>query len=390
MAVVSSKRDTAQVIADGGLRYSQVWEDHALLEAALAISPADDILSITSAGDNVLALLLQGPRRITALDCNPAQNALLELKLAAIRHLDHAAFVRLLGVVAGEDRLRLYEAIRPGLSRSAQTFWDGQAAALSAGVIDAGRLERYMRGFHLRVLAPLAPAIGRLLAAPSLDAQRELFDAEIARPELVQAFAAYFGRQELARDGRSPEQFRFVDELDVAGALWQRFRYACRDLPARGNFYLEYALTCRYGDLEQGPPYLRPANYPRLKELASRVELVTDDLGAFLRGCPAGAFDKANLSDVFEYVSETDTEALMVQLARALRPGGRFAFWNLLVPRSSTPRVQRWLRPQHAPADALWRRDRSWFYSAFRIEQVVAPPAPDAREEAGATPGGQA
>ena len=75
------------------IRYSQVWEDQQVLCEGLAIGPEDDVLSIASAGCNVLALLLAGARSVTAIDMSPAQIALLELKLAGIRLLSHDIFV---------------------------------------------------------------------------------------------------------------------------------------------------------------------------------------------------------------------------------------------------------------------------------------------------------
>jgi S-adenosylmethionine-diacylglycerol 3-amino-3-carboxypropyl transferase len=42
----------------------------------------DKLLVITSAGCNFLDYALTGPRRILAVDANPRQNALLELKFA--------------------------------------------------------------------------------------------------------------------------------------------------------------------------------------------------------------------------------------------------------------------------------------------------------------------
>jgi S-adenosylmethionine-diacylglycerol 3-amino-3-carboxypropyl transferase len=85
-----STNEATRVLAGGELRYSTVWEDHLLLERGLSIGLRDDVLMICSAGCNVLNALLHGPRRIVALDVNPAQTALLELKLAAIRGLEHA------------------------------------------------------------------------------------------------------------------------------------------------------------------------------------------------------------------------------------------------------------------------------------------------------------
>ncbi len=52
----------------------------------LKICKEDTVLTLTSGGCNALNLLLHGAGRVVAVDCNPAQSALLELKMVAIRH----------------------------------------------------------------------------------------------------------------------------------------------------------------------------------------------------------------------------------------------------------------------------------------------------------------
>ena len=56
----------------------------------LELGPDDNVLVITSAGCNALDYALAGPRHVYAVDLNPRQNALLELKKAAIRALPGA------------------------------------------------------------------------------------------------------------------------------------------------------------------------------------------------------------------------------------------------------------------------------------------------------------
>ena len=50
----------------------------------LKICQDDTVLTLTSGGCNALNLLLHGAGRVVAVDCNPAQSALLELKTVAI------------------------------------------------------------------------------------------------------------------------------------------------------------------------------------------------------------------------------------------------------------------------------------------------------------------
>lgn len=65
---------------------------------ALALGADDTMLVITSAGCNVLDYVLAGPRRIDAVDANPRQSALLELKMAGVRRLEHADFFAIFGL----------------------------------------------------------------------------------------------------------------------------------------------------------------------------------------------------------------------------------------------------------------------------------------------------
>src|SRR3989304_5355490 len=59
---------------------------------ALRVPYGGQVLAIAAAGDNAIGLLLDDPARVVAVDVNPAQTALTELKLAALRELgDRAA-----------------------------------------------------------------------------------------------------------------------------------------------------------------------------------------------------------------------------------------------------------------------------------------------------------
>ena len=345
----------------GVVRYSQVWEDHRLLERGLDVGPADDVLSIGSAGCNVLALLLREPRRIVAVDVSPAQAALIELKLAAIRELDHARLAAFLGATAGHDRLGEYAGLRDALSPAARDFWDRESDAIDEGVLGCGMLERYFRDFQERHL-------NRLLA-PGTVAQ--LVEQALASPQLEAAFRSHFSREAMNGRARDASQFHYVEEDDLGGFWWERFRHVCTAIPAGGNHYLEWFLTSRYADLAAGPPYLRPGNAERLRPLLDRVEVVVDDLSAYLEAQAPGTFSKANLSDIFEYLSAEASERLLRLVASRMRPGGRIAYWNLLVPRARAESLANVLAPRSREAQELWLEDRVFFYRAFHVDEVI-------------------
>lgn len=356
------------------VRYSQVWEDHAVLERALDVGPDDDVLSIGSGGCNMLALLLREPRSVVTVDVSPAQAALVELKVAALGRLSQREYAGFLGARHHPDRHSLYARVREDLSPEARMFWDAHPPEIASGVIRCGLLERYFRAFQARhVVKLLDPeAVGRFLEAGDPVRQAEIFDTAIATPEFERAARAFFDRAAMSGRGRDESQFSYVEEGTDTGAFWwSRFRDICRGLPARGNFYLEWFLTYDYRDLEAGPPYLRPSSFERLRDLAGRVEIRVTEIRELLRSQPPGAFSKVNLSDVLEYLSEEGAGDLLELAASRMRPGGRIAYWNTLVPRSRPESLADRLRPLTEEAQALYEQDRVFFYRAFRIDEVV-------------------
>ena len=355
------------------IRYSQVWEDHLLLEKGLEIIPEDDILSVASAGCNVLALLLHEPKSITAIDMSPAQIALVQLKLEGIRELSHPEFACLIGVRDGYDRWQLYQKIRKALPTDCRKFWDQRRIEIETGVIHCGRFEKYIRIPMAKFLPRVwsSDLVERLLTSSSLEVQAKIFEEEADIPEFAEMFRWYSDREMLARHGRDPAQFKYVGEMDVGKYFLNRLRYAFTHIPMRGNFYMEFFLTSRYRDLEQGPPYLQPTFFNRLKGLIDRVTVVHGELERYLYSVPKHMFSKANLSDIFEYTSEEQTEKLLTVMAQRFRPHGRLAYWNLLVSRSRPESLKDQLIPLSEKAESLSRRDRVWFYNAFRIEEII-------------------
>ena len=69
--------------------YNVAWEDPRIDGEVLKIGDEDTMLMLTTGGCNVLDRLLDGAKHIVSVDLNKAQNALLELKLAAARACTH-------------------------------------------------------------------------------------------------------------------------------------------------------------------------------------------------------------------------------------------------------------------------------------------------------------
>lgn len=100
------------------------------------------MLCITSAGDNILDYLLSAsPRRIHAVDLNPNQNHLLELKIAAFQALPYKDFWKMFGEGRHADFRRiLISKLSPHMSSQACQYWLSHTAAFTSshGVYETG------------------------------------------------------------------------------------------------------------------------------------------------------------------------------------------------------------------------------------------------------------
>lgn len=104
--------------------YAFTWEDPRVDHRLLNITRDDVILAITSAGDNILDYLQNSPKRVHAVDLNPNQNHLLELKVASFLALGHRDVWKIFGEGKhAEFRQLLVSRLSPHLSSQAFQYW---------------------------------------------------------------------------------------------------------------------------------------------------------------------------------------------------------------------------------------------------------------------------
>ena len=346
------------------LLFAQSYEDPEIDRQALRIRPEHTVLCITSGGCNALALLLDAPRRLIALDMNPAQNAMLQLKIGGICELSYEEYRELLGVRTSARRLELYKRL------SGIAFWDAHPKLIERGALHSGRFERYL-GYFRRLLR-LCQGRDRIeqLFLPRDREGRERFYRDVWETTQWRAlFKAFFSRTVLGRFGLDPKFFTYVTDEHTFGEMFlSRVRHALVELPVHENYFVEYML---FGTYRRGfPPYLRHQNFSRLRELVGRIEVVTDEVGHFLASLPDDTLDRIDFSNVFEWVDLADYEHLLRQTARVCRPGARITYRNLLVHRERPESLASQIRPDSL-AKELLPRDRAFVYSNFVVEEIV-------------------
>ena len=204
------------------------------------------------------------------------------------------------------------------------------------------------------------------LESESVEEQTAFFERVFSAPQFVALFKKYTGKEMIASSGRDPAQFAYVKESETGDYFYKRFRYVCTQIKAKNNFYLSYLLSGKYRDLEQSSPQYSKAGFAKLKERIADLSVVEEPLDKTLLRHDSGYFSKVNLSDLFEYLSQEESNQLFGLLYDRLRTGGRIAYWNLLVPRQSEGCG---FKPLDTLSNALWNEDRCFFYSRFLVEE---------------------
>lgn len=173
--------------------YAFAWEDARVDQRLLRLTADDAVLAITSGGDNLLSYLVDAaPHRIHAVDVNPAQNHLLELKLACFAApLPHADIWRLFGDGRHPHfRPLLLTQLSPHLSSHAFQFWLDRTHVFAPAARGGGLYETGQSGIALRATKWLFRAFGaaahvrRMCAATTLNQQKEIWRDKV-RPIIL-------------------------------------------------------------------------------------------------------------------------------------------------------------------------------------------------------------
>lgn len=351
------------------VRYAQCWEDADILLDGLDVRPGDVCLSIASAGDNSLALLTRSPRRVIALDLSSSQLACLALRVAAYRELSHPELLELVGSVPSKRREELYRRCRPLLDADASGFWDAHPAEVRAGIGGAGKFERYFGVFRRRVLPLVHPGrtVNKLLRGGAREERFAFYRDEWDGWRWRLLFRVFFSRFMMGRMGRDPSFFAYV-KGSVSDHVINRTCHAFTELNPADNPYLQWIMKGRH--LTALPTALRAEHFDTIRANIDRIEWHCQSIEDFLASERTEPIDRYNLSDIFEYMSEANYHALLDRLVRHANPGGRLAYWNMLVPRSRPESMADRLEPLTELSEKLFFRDKAAFYSRFVVERV--------------------
>jgi len=365
------------------LVYNQCWEDPAVDRLALDLGPRDRVLVITSAGCNALDYALTGAS-VLAVDANPRQNHLLELKRAGIRCLDFDSFFALFGEGGTPHAPALYRKLRPELGPPARAFWDREIRLFARDPVGGGSF--YFRGtsglvaraikLWMEHVAGVSGIVAGILAAEDLEEQQRLYRGFLRDRLLGERLLKVLGSQGILSLLGVPGPQRLMVHEHPGG--FAGFMRACLDhvmsvCALRDNYFWRVYVTGSYAR-DSCPEYLKPDNFERLKGgLVDRVTTFTGTVTECLRASPA-SFTAFVLLDHMDWLAREPSllEEEWAGIFAAAGPEARVIF------RSGGPDA-RFLPPRICErlffdperALALHRRDRVGTYGSFHIARFA-------------------
>jgi S-adenosylmethionine-diacylglycerol 3-amino-3-carboxypropyl transferase len=349
--------------------YSQCWEDPNVLLEGLDIQKEDKIISITSGGCNTLALLLKDPRAIVAIDINPAQNYLFELKILAIKYLSYGDLLAFLGVNSCSNRLQLFHLLEPHLSKDAYLWWQDNMQLINYGIIHVGKLERYFGVFSKFVL-PLAHSsktIQSLFAEKTEKQQHNFYNNIWNTWRWRFLFVIYFSKRVTSARARNKKLFKYVNKKNISSHYLSGIKNAiCND--SAKNYILHYMLTGKF-DKGNLPLYLREENIALIKERLDRIKIVSDDFINFIN-TNHGVFNKFNLSNIFETLSVEKTHSIFNNIVKHRGENTRLVYINHLVDRTFSEQLADTIIHDFEREKLLNEQNRAFFYKKIHIDYI--------------------
>jgi len=350
------------------IRYAQVWEDAEILIEALQINENDNILSIASAGENAISMLIKNPNKVYAIDLNANQIACSEFKIVCYKYLEYQECMELIGVFESENRLELYKKIENYLSDKTKQYLNENLEIVKKGIINAGKFENYFNIFGKKVLPLIHNKKTRkeLLTKKTKEERYEFYNKKWNNMRWKMLFRIFFSRTVMGKLGRDKAFFRYVN-VNVAEHILERTKYAITELDTSENSYLHYIINGKYENVL--PVAYRKENFEKIKQNIDKIVLLSETVETFIERDDVDYISKYNLSDIFEYMSDEQMCGIFEKIFTKSGTGSRVAYWNMLADKRASKYFEN-LEYKENESQKLLNKDKAFFYSNFIIEEI--------------------
>lgn len=297
---------TFRRVHGGNLVYNTCWEDPRVDRELMALTPESRVVMITSAGCNALDYLLDDPAQIHAVDMNPRQNALLQLKTAMIQRRNHEELFALFGDGSHPDFKSLHRSLGDLLPPYANHYWKEKHYYFKSSPLNpsfyyrgtAGQMAWIALKTFTSGRGKLRDGAAAILESDSLEEQRAIYES--VRPVLWSRLVTWLLKQpvSMAMLGVPRAQVRLIEESfdgGIPGFLQAKLEHVFTKVPFWENYFWQVYIRGRYSR-ECCPNYLREASQPLLSDRLDRIKTHSTTIANFLREHP-GAYSHYVLLD---------------------------------------------------------------------------------------------
>lgn len=372
--------------------YNQIWEDPRVDIEALRIDNNSRILTISSGGCNALNYLVENPQSVTAVDLNRHHIYLLNLKIAALKHLPSyedffAFFGSGKGANTGSNYLRF---IQPNLDKDTRDFWESNTFGGSILYGDrisffrnAGLYEHSRNGYFLRFFHSVSRLFGckpdEVLKAKTLDEQETLYAKHID-PFFDTFVIKTLGKLPVTMFGLGipPQQY---DELkkdvgegnSVIDIYRERAKKLACDYPIQENYFAWQAFARKYDteNRQAVPEYLKEENYSTLKTNTDRLTTKIGSATDVIADSETGTFNSFVFLDAQDWMNAETMTELWTAVAEKGEPGSRIIFRTAGASSPIETNLPEDLRSkfhyEKAASEELFKQDRASIYGGFHL-----------------------
>jgi S-adenosylmethionine-diacylglycerol 3-amino-3-carboxypropyl transferase len=365
------------------LIYNTCWEDPRIDRELMEIDSTSKIVVITSAGCNTLDYLLDSPAEIHAIDINPRQNALLELKMAFYKAGHYEDFWKFFGLGYHKNFKKVYEHIKPGISQTHIPYWTKNISYFSPGGPKksfyyrgtAGTAAWIFNNYILDTKKETRNKIYALFEADNINDQKKIYD-EI-ESKLWNFLMSWFVKQPLvmAMLGVPRPQIKLILDGHPEGLLGyvkDKMRQVFTEIPILDNYFWRVYLHGSYSE-KCHPNYLDKKNFSFYNEKNNVIKTHSSTITAFLQKNPAN-YSHYVLLDHQDWMAHHSPEALEEEWKLIIsnsRPGTKILFRSAGFNADFVPsNILNYLEFHDERSKMLHRKDRVGTYGSLHFAEV--------------------
>lgn len=230
------------------LIYNTCWEDPRIDRLLLKINRDSRIVMITSAGCNALDYLFDQPSSIFAVDLNPRQNALLELKKSFFISGLQEELWEFFGEGASKNYNKVFGKVKDFLPIEHRAYWNDNISYFHLGGVKktfyyrgtAGSAAWIFRKCLLALKKKKRKLLTDLFECETLDQQREIY--EQVEKSICNFFLKWFVKQPyvMAMLGVPRPQIQLIKDGygdGLFGYVRDKIRHVLTNVPISENYF---------------------------------------------------------------------------------------------------------------------------------------------------------